>query len=383
MSLVPNILADITGMLAACACIYYAVVIWSAWKFRGAPKQPLNVSFAPPVSILKPLRGIDPGMYESLRSHCLQDYPQYEIIFGVSQRDDPAISLVQRLQREFPESRVRLVLCEQILGTNVKVSTLTQMLPHAAHDYLLVNDSDIRVERDYLRRVLAPMADASVGMVTCLYRGVPATTLGSRLESLGISTDFACGVLVASQLEGVSFGLGSTLAFPRSSLDSIWRIEPILDYLADDFELGNRIYRSGKAVRLSDAIVEDYLPPYTFHGFLDHQLRWARTVRDSRPWGYAGLVFTFGVPWALVALLFSRGATWAWVLLAITAAIRAVSASFVSSHVLHDRQSLRDLWPLPLRDIFALGLWLASFAGHRIAWRGEEYILEKGKLRPA
>jgi ceramide glucosyltransferase len=383
MSLVPDILAGATGMLAACACIYYAVVIWSAWQFRHAPKQALNLSFAPPVSILKPLRGLDPGMYESLRSHCLQDYPQYEIIFGVSQRDDPAISLVQQLKQEFPERGLRLVICEQILGTNVKVSTLTQMLSHAAYDYLLVNDSDIRLERDYLRRVLAPMADASVGMVTCLYRGVPAATLGSRLESLGISTDCACGVLVARQLEGVSFGLGSTLAFPRSALDSIGGFEPILDYLADDFELGNRIYRSGKAVRMSDAIVEDYLPPYTLRGFFEHQLRWARTVRDSRPWGYAGLVFTFGLPWAFVALLFSRGAAWAWVLLAITAALRAGSASFVSSHVLRDRQSLRDLWLLPLRDVFALGLWLASFAGHRIAWRGEEYILEKGKLRPA
>jgi len=383
MSLVPDILADATGMLAACACIYYAVVIWSASKFRHAPKQALNLSFAPPVSILKPLRGLDPGMYESLRSHCLQDYPQYEIIFGVSQRDDPAISLVQQLKQEFPERGLRLVICEQILGTNVKVSTLTQMLSHAAYDYLLVNDSDIRVERDYLRRVLAPVSDASVGMVTCLYRGVPAATLGSRLESLGISTDFACGVLVASQLEGVTFGLGSTLAFPRSALDSIGGFEPILDYLADDFELGNRIYRSGKAVRLSDAIVEDHLPPYTLHGFLEHQLRWARTVRDSRPWGYAGLVFTFGLPWAFLALVFSRGATWAWGLLAITAAVRAISAFFVSSHVLRDRQSLRDLWLLPLRDVFALGLWLASFAGHRIAWRGEKYILEKGKLRPA
>lgn len=383
MSLVPNILADITGMLAACACIYYVVVIWSAWKFGRSPEQALNVSFAPPVSILKPLRGLDPGMYDSLRSHCLQDYPKYEIIFGVSRRDDPAIALVQQLQQEFPERTLRLVICEHILGTNVKVSTLSQMLPHAAYDYLLVNDSDIRVERDYLRRVLAPMADASVGMVTCLYRGVPADTLGSRLESLGISTDFACGVLVASHLEGVSFGLGSTLTFPRSSLDSIGGFQPILDYLADDFELGNRIYRSGKAVRLGDAIVADYLPPYTLRGFLDHQLRWARTIRDSRPWGYAGLVFTFGLPWAFVALVFSRGATWTWVLLAITAAIRALSAFFVSSHVLHDRQSLRDFWLLPLRDVFALGLWLASFAGHRIAWRGEEYILEKGKLRPA
>ena len=383
MSLVADILAGLAAFLAACACAYYAIVIWSASKFPQASRQALNPSFAPPVSILKPLRGIDPGMYESLRSHCLQDYPEYEIIFGVSQREDPAISLVRQLQQEFRDKAIRLVVCEQILGTNVKVSTLAQMLPHARYDYFLVNDSDIRVPGDYLRRVLAPMADSAVGMVTCLYRGVPASTLGSRLESLGIGTDFACGVLVAGQLEGISFGLGSTLAFPRSALESIGGFEPILDYLADDFELGNRIYRSGKTIRFSDAIVEDYLPPYTLRGFLEHQLRWARTVRDSRRWGYTGLVFTFGLPWAFLALLCSRGAAWAWALLAITAAIRAVSALAVCSRVLRDRQSLQDIWLLPLRDVFALGLWLASFAGHHIAWRGEEYILDKGKLRSA
>jgi ceramide glucosyltransferase len=383
MFLAADILAGLAAFLAACACAYYAIVIWSAWKFGQASRQALNPSFVPPVSILKPLRGIDPGMYESLRSHCLQDYPEYEIIFGVSQREDPSISLVQQLQQEFRDKAIRLVVCEQILGTNVKVSTLAQMLPHARYDYLLVNDSDIRVPGDYLRRVLAPMSDSAVGMVTCLYRGVPASTLGSRLESLGISTDFACGVLVAGQLEGISFGLGSTLAFSRPALESIGGFEPILDYLADDFELGNRIYRSGKIIRVSDAIVEDYLPLYTLRGFLEHQLRWARTVRDSRRWGYTGLVFTFGLPWAFLALLCSRGATWAWALLAITAAIRVVSALAVSLRVLRDRQSLRDIWLLPLRDVVALGLWLASFAGHRIAWRGEEYILDKGKLRPA
>jgi ceramide glucosyltransferase len=322
-------------------------------------------------------------MYESLRSHCLQDYPEYEILFGVSLCDDPAISLIEQLQQEFPNHAIRLVVCERMLGTNVKVSTLTQMLPHARYDYLLVNDSDIRVTTDYLRRVTAPMADPSVGMVTCLYRGVPASTLGSRLESLGISTDFACGVLVACQLEEMSFGLGSTLAFSRSALESMGGFEPILDYLADDFELGNRMYHTGKAIRLSDAIVEDYLPPYSFRAFLDHQLRWARTIRDSRPWGYAGLVFTFGLPWALLALALSRGAAWSWALLAITISIRALSALVVSSRVLHDSQSVRDLWLLPFRDVLAVGVWVASFAGHRIAWRGEEYILEKGKLRPA
>jgi ceramide glucosyltransferase len=383
MLLLAHSLAALAALLAACACFYYALVLWSAWKFAAAKRQTPNSAFAPPVSILKPLRGIDPGMYESLRSHCLQHYPEYEIIFGISRGDDPAVPLVQQLQREFPRHSIRLIVCEQVLGTNLKVSTLAQMLPHARYHFLLVNDSDIRVPSDYLQRVVAPMGDSSVGLVTCLYRGVPAPTLGSRLESLSISTDFACGVLVARHLEGISFGLGSTLAFPRSALELIGGLEPILDYLADDFELGNRIHLAGKTVHLSDVVVEDYLPAYDFPEMIRHQLRWARTIRDSRRWGYAGMLFTFGLPWALLALTLSRGGGWAWALLAVTAAMRAGSAFFVCSRVLRDRQSLRDLWLLPLRDVIALGIWLASFAGHRVAWRGQDYILEKGKLRPA
>ncbi|MGE0405607.1 MAG: bacteriohopanetetrol glucosamine biosynthesis glycosyltransferase HpnI [Candidatus Korobacteraceae bacterium] len=382
MPSVAAIFAGIAALLAVCACAYYFLVLWSARGFLR-DRRPPAMPFTPPVSLLKPLRGIDPGMYESLRSHCVQEYPEYEIIFGVSRRDDPAIQLVEQLQREFPERVIRLAVCDNILGTNTKVSTLAQMLPLARHAYLLVNDSDIRVPRDYLLRVMSPMADASVGMVTCLYRGAPAHTLGARLESLGISTDFACGVLVARKLEGMSFGLGSTLAFPRKALEAIGGFGPILDYLADDFELGNRVFRAGMSVHLSDAVVEDFLPPYDLRGFLGHQLRWARTIRDSRRWGYVGLIFTHGIPWSLLAVLFSLGATWAWVLLAATAGVRGMSAWYVSSRVLNDCQSVRDLWLLPLRDVFALALWFASFFGHRIAWRGEHYILEKGKLRSA
>jgi ceramide glucosyltransferase len=362
---------------------YYTVCLWSASRFlrerkaAGEGARPTQKA----VSILKPLRGTDPVMYESFRSHCLQDYPEYEIIFGVSDASDPAILLVEKLKAEFPQRAIRLMVCPENLGANTKVGNLAQMVREARHDHLIVNDGDIRVEPDYLRRVLAPLSDPTVGLVTCLYRGVGNSTLGSRLEALGISTDFCAGVLVAQTVEnGISFGLGSTLAFRRRDLQAIGGFEAFADYLADDYQLGSRIAALGLKVRLSDVVVETFLPRYTLRDFADHQLRWARTVRDSRYWGYVGLGVTFGLPWAVVALLFAQGAGWAWGLLAATLAMRAAVAVVVGKLVLRDRQVLRSLVLIPLRDTFALIIWIVSFVGHEIVWRGNRFRLKNGKL---
>jgi ceramide glucosyltransferase len=322
-------------------------------------------------------------MYEAFRSHCLQDYPAFEIIFGISDPQDEAIALVRRLQLEFPERRIELVVAEKSLGPNGKVSTLAQMLPLARFAFLIVNDSDIRVEADYLRRVIAPFADKKVGMVTCLYRGIAERTLGSRIEALGISTDFAAGVLSARMLQGVKFGLGSTLAFPREALEQIGGFEPLADYLADDYELGARIAGLGRELLVSDVVVDTHLPAYKFGEFFDHQLRWARAVRDSRKLDYVGMGFTFGLPWALLATLFTRGATWSWVLLGVTAVLRTVMAIVVGRFVLVDRQMMSDWWLIPIRDVVALTVWIASFAGHKVRWRGYDFVLKDGKLRPA
>ena len=240
-------------------------------------------------------------MYESFRSHCLQDYPEYEIIFGVSDPADPALQLVERLKLEFPQCAIRAMICAENLGSNTKVSNLAQMLRQAKYENILVNDSDIRVPSDYLRRVMAPLADPQVGLVTCLYRGIASPTLGSRLEALGISTDFSAGVLAARQLEGgIRFGLGSTLAFRRRDLEAIGGFEALVDYLADDYEIGRRMAERGLRVTLSDVVVETFLPAYTLRQFVDHQLRWGRTVRDSRRWGYLGLGADFWIPLGIV-----------------------------------------------------------------------------------
>jgi ceramide glucosyltransferase len=335
----------------------------------------------PPVSILKPLKGTDPDIYESFRSHCLQEYPEYEIIFGVNDPADPAIASVEQLQREFPHRAIRLLVSPVKLGANVKVSNLAQMAREARHEYLIVNDSDIRVEPDYLRRVIEPLTNNQVGMVTCLYWGVAAPTLGSQLESLGISTDFCAGVLVARQLEGgLQFGLGSTLAFRRSDLNLIGGFESVVDYLADDYELGRRIAGLGLKVLLSDVVVETHLPAYDFRGFVAHQMRWARGVRDSRLGGYIGLASTFGLIWALVNLLAAHGAPWSWAVLGAVFLLRVVMALAVGKVVLRDRQVLRQLWLLPLRDLIAVGVWVVSFAGHTVTWRGDRFELKHGRL---
>jgi ceramide glucosyltransferase len=363
--------------------LYYLLCLWGAAAFlrQPAPSGVRPAPALPPVSNLKPLKGTDPEMYQSFRSHCLQDYPEYEIIFGVSDANDPAIDIVRQLQSEFPDRRIKVVVCPNILGANVKVSNLAQMLAEARYNYLVVNDSDIRVDPDYLRRVIAPLNDPQVGMVTCLYRGLPSATLGSRLEGLGISTDFCPSVLAARQLErGIRFGLGSTLAFRRADLEKIGGFHSFVDYLADDYELGKRISDLGLSVTLSSVVVETYLPAYTMREFFAHQLRWARGVRDARASGYLGLIFTFGLSWGVLALASSRAAWWGWVALIIAASLRFAVALVTGGLVLRDSQILKNTWLIPLRDFLAVGIWIVSLRGHTVIWRGERLTLKDGKI---
>src|SRR5579859_290374 len=369
--------------LAICGMGFYLLCLWSAYRFQREARTG-RLAGTPPVTILKPLRGLDPQMYESFRSHCAQDYPEFELIFGVSEADDPAIGAVEQLVREFPQCKIRLLVCPEVLGNNRKTSNLVQMLAFAQYDHILINDSDIYVTADYLRRVMAPFARPQVGMVTCPYRGIAADTLGSKLESIGISTDFIAGVLVARQIEGgIHFALGSTLAMSRPALEAIGGLRPLVDYLADDFELGYRIAKAGYEVVLADIVVETHLPAYSFRGFFEHQMRWARSTRDSRRMGYLGLLLTFGLPWSIFAVLLAPLTWWSWATLAAAAALRAAVALKVGVGVVHDRAVSRRLWLVPLRDLVAFAVWFASFVDHTVHWRGEVFILENGKIRPA
>lgn len=382
-----HLLLRIVLYIALAGCIssaaYYFICLWTAAAFlqrRQRQSSQRSDNCLPPVSILKPLKGIDPEIYDSFRSHCLQDYPQFEIIFGVSDPADPAVASVDWLRKDFPNANIRLVVCREILGPNVKVSNLEHMAQAAQYEHLIVNDSDIRVEKDYLRRIVSPLQDPRVGMVTCLYRGVTSPTLGSRLEGLGIA-DFCSSVLVAEQLErGLHFALGSTLAFRKRQLSQIGGFKSIVDFLADDYELGRRIAALGLTVLLSDVVVETHLPAYSLGDFINHQLRWARGVRDSRRTGYIGLVSTFGVAWALLAAVAAGGSPWSWLLFAAMLLLRTAVGFTVCRSVLQDEEAVEGLWLLPLRDLIAVAVWIASFTGHTVTWRGDRFQLKNGRL---
>ncbi len=342
----------------------------------------------PGVSILKPVKGSDPRMYEGFVSHCKQEYAgEFELVFGVTSLDDPAVAEVEWLRGEFPEVAIKLVECRERLGTSGKVSNLVQMLREARYEHVLVNDSDIFVGPRYLARVMGSFADARVGMVTAPYLGRAIAgadgriTVWSRLEALGISTDFMPGVLTARRLEGgIWFGLGSTLATTKTALAKIGGMESLLECLADDYEMGARIAAAGYRVELSDEVVETTVPAYALRGFWEHQMRWARTTRDSRKLGYVGLGITYAVPWALMTMVASGFALWSFSLLSVVALARVAVALSVGVGVLRDEQVLRDLWLLPLRDCFGLVVWAWSFAGDTVIWRGERFRLRDGRM---
>ena len=376
-------LAVTSGGATVASIAYCLLSLRAATRFLRRSMAPGKTHDRPGLSVLKPLKGADRELYEALRSHCLQDYPQYEILFGITEASDPAADLVRKLIAEFPERKLKLVNCNQRLGATGNVSTVAHLAPWASHEILVVNDSDIRVTPDYLHTLSRELQHRETGMVTCLYRGLAAPTLASRLDALTISTDFIPGVLAASLIErGLHFGLGSTLAFRRRELQAIGGFQAIVDYLADDYELGRRVSEQGLKVELSSAVVETHVPAYDLGEFLSHQLRWARTIRASRPGGYAGLLLTFTLPWAVAALLFARGSGWAWVLFAAAGLARMAVAITSCRFVLQDRKTLRSLWLLPLRDFVVVLVWIGGLVGNQVVWRGEKFALACGKLRP-
>ena len=387
MQSLAHIVEILTTALVAASMAYCLLVLVAAISFRLYTRQRLP-DFAPAVSILKPVKGLDPGMIEAFRSHCNQNYPgDYELIFGAGTEDDPAVAAVHQLIAEFPSHQIKLILCPERLGTNGKVSNLIQMLPHARHDFLIVNDSDIRVSPHYLTRVLRQFAapgKKQVGMVTALYRGHAAKwTFGSTLEALGIATDFQAGVLASRVVEnGIHFGLGSTLAVRREALLVAGGLEALVDQLADDYEMGARIDAAGYAIRLTSEIVETSVPAYSLSGYISHQLRWARTVRDSRRWGYVGLLFTHTLPLAALNVLASGASFLSLWLFGLAFFLRLGTAMQVGAGILADRQVLANLWLLPIRDGAGFFIWIWSFASNTIHWRGEKFTLKNGKLYP-
>jgi ceramide glucosyltransferase len=376
------------ALLTVAGIVYMLLALWGGRDYvRAVRRERAGEAFTPGVTLLKPLKGIDPRMFPGLESHCRQDYPApFELIFGVHRLDDPAVAEVDRLRAAFPHVAIKLVVCPARLGTSGKVSNLVQMLPHAEYAHVVINDSDISVPPTYLAGVVRYFRDSRVGMVTAPYIGRAGArgrdrTLWSKLEALGISTDFMPGVLTARRLEGgIRFGMGSTLAFTRTALAAAGGLSGLVEYLADDYELGHRISKAGYRIELCGETVETTVPAYNLRAFWDHQMRWARSTRDSRKLGYLGLGITYVIPWAMMTVVASGAALWSFTLLTLAVLARVAVALTIGVGLLRDDQVLRDLWLLPLRDLFGLLFWAWSFAGDTVVWRGEEFRLKDGRI---
>jgi len=372
---------DALLVLALASFAYYVVAIVAALRFFGRrDAAALPSDFTPPVSILKPIYGLDREAYQNYASFCTQDYPDYEILFCVSDDQDPAIPVIEQLARDFPQRRIHLLIGSDPLGVSDKVNKLCRMAREARHDILAVIDSDVRVTPEYLRAIAAPFRDPAVGAVTCLYRGLTDGSLAANLEAIGNSTDFTAGVLVAWLFAPVNFTLGATMATTKERLAEIGGFESLVDHFSDDYELGNRIAARGHRVELSTFPVSIVYPHQKLADAFRHQLRWNVSIRFSRPAGHFGLIFTQALPLALLAAIFAPSAAWAISLLLGYLLLRGISAWVVGVYGMRDAGVRKHLELLPLRDAFAFIVWVASFFPQRIHWRGREFYVRDKRL---
>jgi ceramide glucosyltransferase len=366
-------------LVAATPLVYYIAATLAALRFFSRERARESVAYAPAVSLLKPVRGVDFGSYENFASFCRQEYADYEILFGVGGDADPSVPLIQRLMKDFPQRRIRLFIGAERIGANRKVSMLARLAREAQHEILVLTDGDVRVTPRYLREVVAPFADRSVGAVTSFYRGIAEKNLGAELEAIGAASDFFAGVVMANWMEGITFGLGASIV-TRKEWAKIEGFAAIADMLADDYELGHRIAKAGGKIVLSREVVWTMYPAQTARSFWQHQVRWSRTVRLCRPLSFAGLIFTHGLPWALLAALIAPAPWIAAVYLIAYLVLRFTMAWTVGVWGVGDDVVRRKLWLVPVRDAIHFVVWLASFASNRIHWGGEEYIIRQGRL---
>ncbi len=371
-------------ILAATPFIYYLLVLYSSWRFfsQSAGRVPVNSDFTPPISNLKPVRGLDPEAYENFASYCRQDYPDYELIFCVSDENDAAVPVLEKLMRDFPERRIRVLYGSGRNAINDKVAKLVRLVNEARNEVLVINDSDVRVEPNYLRTVVTPLRDPKVGGVTCLYVSTQDKTFTQHLQSTGMYSDFYPGVLVARQLDGIKFTLGPTIVTTRAHLAGFGGYEAIENKPADDLLVGRLIAQQGLQVELLPYVVQtvpDYDSP---RALFSKRLRWMTVMRHMRPWGHVGLAFTQGLPWCLaVALTYPSAIGLAYVGLYL--AFRVAMTWLVGVWGLH-RKGLWKWMPLiVVWDATAFVIWLLTFGRNSIRWRNVDYRIQEGMLVPA
>jgi ceramide glucosyltransferase len=371
--------------IAAIPAIYYLIVLSSAVRyFRAAARRMAAppADFTPPVSNVKPIRGLDPDAYENFASLCRQDYPDYEILFCVDDREDPVMPVIEKLRRDFPARQIRVFFGSGRQATNDKVAKLARLVSEARHEHLVISDSDVRMRPDYLRRVVAPLADPKVGAVTCFYTSIEENGFADRLQSVGMLSDFYAGVVVAWQLDGVKFALGPTIATTRRHLAGFGGYEAIENRPADDLLVGRLIAQQGFEVALLPYTIETVADYRSMRDLMDKRLRWIVVMRHMRPWGHFGLLFTQGLPWALAAVAIHPTPAVAAIYLGAYFAFRALITAVIGVWGLKQRGVFGKLPLIPLWDAAAFAIWVTSFARRSIRWRGADYYIRNGTLVP-
>ncbi len=368
-------------LFVAGGCVYTLLALFCVLEFfRTTCRATSEVSPAP-VSILKPIKGRDPELKENILSFCDQDYPDYEILLGFTDQADDALPIAEEIVSSRKDGRVRIVISRNLPGVNLKVANMQGLLEAARHPLVAVSDSDMRVGKGYLRKIVGEMSSReNVGVVTSLYSIPSPRSLGAVLESLSVALDFIPSVLVARKLEGVTFGLGASLLVPKKALDDIGGFSTVSDYLADDYQIGNRIWAKGYHIVLSKYVIEDIVGDMSVAGHLLHQLRWARTYRASRPKGYLGYGITHVFPMSL-ALLVLHPSFSSFAIVAVSLLLRTIVAVAVYKRVIRKPAWLRWLCLLPIRDVLSFLIWCWSFTGKKVYWRGKFYrIVNGGKI---
>ena len=370
--------------VAAIPSIYYLIALFSSWRYfrcasrRGAP----SANFAPPVSNLKPIRGVDPDAYENFASFCRQDYPDYELLFCVGDENDPVVPILQRLIHDFPERRIRVLFGGGAKGSNDKVVKLARMVREAQHEFLVISDSDVWAKPDYLRNVVAPLADPKVGAVTCFYVPIEDKTMAENLQTIGMFSDFYAGILVARQLDGVKFALGPTIATTKTRLAEFGGYEAIQNRPADDLLVGRLIAEQGYEVELSSYTILTVADYASMSDLFHKRLRWIVVMRYMRPWGHLGLLLTQGLPWSLAAVAASPSTGVALAYVAVYAALRVAMTRMIGRWGLKQDVGWKKLALIPVWDAMAFAIWLTSFTRNSIRWRDGQYYIRDGKLVP-
>ena len=370
--------------IAAIPFIYYLIALYSSWRyFRSpAPQSASGSSFTPPISNLKPIRGLDPDAYENFASFCRQDYPEYEIVFCVDDANDPVLPVIEKLIRDFPERQIRVLCGSGRIASNDKVAKLARLAGEARYETLVISDSDVRVEPNYLRTVVAPLADTNVGAVTCFYVPTEDTTFVQSLQSIGMVSDFYAGILVARHLDGVKFALGPTIATSRQRLAGFGGYQAIENRPADDLLVGRLIAEQGYEVKLLRYSVHTVADYQSMRQLFHKRLRWIVVMRHMRPWGHLGLIFTHGLPWSLAAVAMHPSVAVGLGFLGGYLALRAAMVWMIGIRGLKQSVLWKKLPLIPVWDALAFVIWLISFGRNSVRWRDGEYFIRDGMLVP-